>query len=222
MIISSSFKGPFTISKPLQSVDCFSHILSTFQFVLNHRFSYTHTSDLHGIICVAVRACVCENVLCGFLKWCVRLLNQYLQHPFQTAGSLSILRPLFISLSPQPSQNACIDAPSLAAFPREKGVTAATPTGVTEHPAPCQPTLAAESKAKSLAHTTADCKSVLEFFNFISGDGEPVSQCVQCVYIYMFLIILFMSLLVSCAPRCMCVCVCGWWHWSPPWLQEYH
>ncbi len=127
------FSSQFTISKPLQSVDCFSHTLSTFQFVLNHRVSFTQPSDL--------LVCVCEK---GFEVACVRLLNQYLLHPFQLWDLTS---SVYLSPSPQPSQNAYIDAPSLAAFPREKGVPAATPTGVMEHPGPCQPMLAAESTA---------------------------------------------------------------------------
>lgn len=120
---------------------------------------------------------------------------------------LYLASSVYLSPSPQPSQNAYIDAPSLAAFPREKGVTAATPTGVTEHPAPCQPTLAAESKAKALTHTTADCKSVLEFFYFISSDGEPVSQCVQCVYIYVSNYSLYESAGFLCPSVYVRVCV---------------
>ncbi len=75
--VSSVANLPFT---NYFSVDCFSHTLSTFQFVLDHRLSFTHTSDLLGNISIAVGACVCEK---GFEVACVRLLNQYLLHPFQ-------------------------------------------------------------------------------------------------------------------------------------------
>lgn len=180
-------------------MDCFSHTLSTFQFVLDHRVSSTHTSDLLGIISIAVRACVCEK---GFEVVCVRLLNQYLLHPFQLWDLAS---SVYLSPSPQPSQNAYIDTPSLAAFPREKGVPAATPTGMTEHPGPCQPMLAAESTA----HADRRLQERPGIFYFISGDGEHHVTHTQyhSVYIFVFLIILFMTLLVSCVPQWMCMCV---------------
>lgn len=118
----------------------------------------THTSDLLGIICVAGRACVCENVLCGFLKW---LLNQYLQHPFQTAGFVSISRPLFISprlliLPKMPTlmPQSWLHSLGKRELPRQPPQ---------EHPALCQPTLASEY---TRTRTTADCKSVLDFFLF--------------------------------------------------------
>ncbi len=131
---------------------------------------------------------------------CVKLLNQYLLHPFQLWDLMS---SVYLSPSPQPSQNAYIDAPSLAAFPREKGVPAATPTGVMEHPGPCQPMLAAESTA----HADRRLQERPGIFYFISGDREHhVTHTVsQCVYICVFLIILFMTLY---APQCMCMCVC--------------
>ncbi len=201
MITSSFFSNQFTISKPLQSVDCFSHTLSTFQFVLDHRVSSTHTSDLLGIISIAVRACVCEK---GFEVVCVRLLNQYLLHPFQLWDLAS---SVYLSPSPQPSQNAYIDAPSLAAFPREKGVPAATPTGVTEHPGPCQPMLAAESTA----HADRRLQERPGIFYFISGDGEHhVTHTVsQCVYICVSNYSLYDSAGFLCPSVDVYVCVDG-------------
>lgn len=84
---------------------------------------HTHASDLLCIICFAVRACVCEKV---FEVVCVSLLNQYLPHPFQAVGSVSISRPLFIS----PTFPKCLHwRPSPGCVPSGKRSSCGNPHG---------------------------------------------------------------------------------------------
>ncbi len=94
--VSSVANLPFT---NYFSVDCFSHTLSTFQFVLDHRLSL-HTSDLLGNISIAVGACVCVCV-CekGFEVACMRLLNQLSATSVPTVGSHVLCLSLPVSLT---------------------------------------------------------------------------------------------------------------------------
>ncbi len=142
--------------------------------------------------------CVCEK---GFELACVRLLNQYLLHPFQLWDLTS---SVYLSPSPQPSQNAYIDAPSLAAFPWEKGVPAATPTGVMEHPGPCQPMLAAESTA----HADRRLQERPGIF-ILSAVIENTTSHTQYHSAYIYMCVSNYSLYDS-----LCPSVYG--HWSPP------
>lgn len=183
MIISSSFKGPFTISKPLQSVDCFSHILSTFQFVLNHRVSYTHDwfTWYHLRSCEGV--CVWEHPLWVFEVVCEASESVSAASVPNCGFRLYLAFSVYLSPSPQPSQNAYINAPSLAAFPREKGVTAATPTGVTEHPAPCQPTLQPNPRPRGSHTRPQTARASWNFLLYQRWWRTSITVCTVCIYI---------------------------------------
>lgn len=200
MITSSFFSNQFTISKPHQSVDCFSHTLSTFQFVLDHRVSSTHTSDLLGINSIAVRACVCEK---GFEVVCVRLLNQYLLHPFQLWDLAS---SVYLSPSPQPSQNAYIDAQAWLHSLGKKEFLQQTPRAWRNIPVHVNPHWQLNPR-----HTlTADCKNVLEFF-ILSAVMENTMSHTQyhCVYICVSNYSLYDSAGFLCPSVYVYVCVDG-------------
>lgn len=87
----------------------------------------------------------------------------------------------------------------------KRGVPAATPTGVTEHPGPRQPALAAESTA----HADRRLQVRPGIFYFISGDGEHhVTHTVsQCVYICVSNYSLYESAGFLCPSVDACVCV---------------